>query len=364
MREKLSLEKQDMGFGTPTWTHKPGEIRWYSNIGIGLLGLIVQHANPDGLSYSDFIENNIMKPLGMVNTQYPPAQSKEYLRPEVYKKTSKGYGTMGDLWIETADVLFEVYPAGGFVSIPREHVRLYMAMMNGGELDGVRILIKATVVQMLTPQVDGFITHGAPRPRERQGLIYWLRDFDKPTQAFHHGGGHMFGWRTMAEAWPAYDTAVVYAFNEWPISGNDKNYYKMIDDFIETVLASEQPVRPATPTDIDNLAWKLSYLRGVIFTESYYTIGLLEKIDMDDVKRVAREAQPVEWGSGDQLLWDEDAFMKGVKDMRAVKPTAAAIHAFAKSDKFKISLKEARMMLPLLGGPSYVGSLAGLLLEQ
>ena len=138
----------------------------------------------------------------------------------------------------------------------------------------------------------------------------------------------------------------------------------MIDNFIETVLASEQPVRPATPTDIDNLAWKLSYLRGVIFTESYYTIGLLEKIDMDDVKRVAREAQPVEWGSGDQLLWDEDAFMKGVKDMRAVKPMAAAIHAFAKSDKFKISLKEARMMLPLLGGPSYLGSLAGLLLEQ
>ena len=66
-----------MGGGMPLW-HKPvGEERMHSNLGIATLGLIVERANPEGLSYSDYIEKNIMQPLGMSSSQCPPAQSAE-----------------------------------------------------------------------------------------------------------------------------------------------------------------------------------------------------------------------------------------------------------------------------------------------
>ncbi|NIB45205.1 beta-lactamase family protein [Pseudomaricurvus alkylphenolicus] len=69
LRDKFSKSKQAMVGGIPTWTKKVGEERQYSNIGIATLGLIVERANPDKLSFSEFAEKNIMEPLGMSSTQ-------------------------------------------------------------------------------------------------------------------------------------------------------------------------------------------------------------------------------------------------------------------------------------------------------
>ena len=120
---------------------------------------------------------------------------------------------MGDVWLPTQAVYFDEFPAGGFVSVPRDHLKLYLALANGGEHKGVRILKPDTVEQMLTVQADTPFFHGKLQLNERQGLICWLKDWATPDRAFHHGDGHMYGWRTMAIAWPEHDTAIVYAFN-------------------------------------------------------------------------------------------------------------------------------------------------------
>ncbi len=359
----FSLEKQPFFGGAPTWNGPAGEAWYYSNLGVATLGLIVERTNPEGLSFSDFVEQKIMKPLDMASTQYPPVQSVEYVRPDIWKRMSTGYSPMGNVWIPTLLVYIGEYPAGGVVSIPRDHLRFIMAMMKGGKLGEARILQEGTVAEMLKPHVEGHIPYGGPRLRERQGLIWWLRDWDKPHRAFHHAGGHMFGWRTMGIAWPEYDTAVVFALNNWGILSADASN-RQLEAFIETWLRSESPVCPALPTDIDNLAWKSSYLRGLLFLESYrYTIGIPDKLDMAEVERVATEAVTQTWSEAD-ALWNSEAFVAGVRDMNAVTPTSEAIHAFAKSNRMRIALEEARRIIPHLGlGAKSMANLAGLLIE-
>jgi|GEM_PF-1327619 len=360
LKAKYATDQQPLMGGVPTWSYKTGEKRSYSNIGIATLGLIVERANPEQLSFSDFVEKNIMQPLGMTSTQYPPAQSKKHVRPDIWKRMSKGYNSSGDIYIETPRVYFGEFPAGGFVSIPRDHVRLFMALMNNGELDGVRILKAETVKQMLT--VSGPSSHPG-YPDLQHGLVWFLEDWAVAgKKAFHHGGGHMFGWRTMGIAWPDHDTAVVYAFNEWSAVKN-KAYYPLINGIVRTLLEAELPVR-AKPDlfDIKNLAWKASYLRGLLFVEGYrLSIGVPEELDIAVAKRIAKEAQAIPYSDGNSLPWDKEGFLAGVADMNTVELNREAITAFTNSDDMKISLEEAKRIWPWIGSKSAFANLAGTL---
>ena len=360
VRSNFSRDEQPLMGAVPTWAVPTGEQGIYSNLGIATLGLIVELVNPEQLSFSDYVERKIMNPLGMTSTQYPPAQSKEYVQPEIWERMSTGYNPMGNVWIPTPLVYFEEFPAGGFVSIPREYLRYIMAMMNGGSLGEVRILKKETVSRMLTPQLEGTINWLGSR--ERQGLVWRLRDWDTLGRAFWHTGAHMFGWRTMGIAWPGHDTAVVFACNSWSAVG--KMRMPGVDTFIESWLLAEPPVVPPLPEDMDNLAWKASYLRGLLFVEAYrYGVGLPEKIGLAEAKRLASEAVTETWSGGDSL-WDPQAFVRGVSDMNEVPPTRKGIHDFANSDRMQVTLKEVQRIYPyLVTVQQNSANLAGLLAE-
>lgn len=359
LEKALQRETQPILGGFPTWTYRTGEDRYYSNLGMSILGLIVQRANAQGLSYSDYMDQHLLGPLGMTSTQYPPAQAQKYVRPDIWSRMSKGYNTTGDVWLETAPVVMAEYPAGGFLSIPRDHIRLLMAMMSGGALDGVRILDEQSVNQMLTP--TGKSPHPGYGDNYKLGLIWFLKDWDKPrSRAFHHGGGHMFGWRTQSIVWPEYDTAVVYAFNEWSAT-LQKDYYALVDTVIETLLKSELPKKPApTHPKIERLAWKASYLRGLLFVEAYrFGLGVPEQLDVAIAERIACEAQEVGGSSGDSLPWDPLGFVEGVNDMNAVEASAAAIHAFAQTEAMRITMDEALQIAPWFGQTDCEGRLIG-----
>jgi CubicO group peptidase (beta-lactamase class C family) len=350
--------------GVPTWTKPAGEMRQYSNLGIATLGLIVERVNAEGLTYSAYVERRIMQPLGMQYAQYPPAQSEALIRSEIWQRMSTGYNTMGGAWIPTVPVCFEEYPAGGFVATPADHLRLFQAMLNGGEYSGVRLLKRETVEQMLTPALVGTINHyGRERPRERQGLVFWLHDWSDPWRAFHHDGGHMYGWRTMAIAWPEYDTALVVAVNRWSAlaNGRDDPVIDQVVTFVENWLKAEPARLPVLPK-IENLAWKASYLRGLLYAESYgFTIGVPQRLSEADARRIAMTT-----AVGNSLefppVWDVEGFVSGVLDFNRLEWTGVAIRSFAQSPRMRITLAEAREIYPLIGaGPGTLASLAGLL---
>ncbi len=63
-----------LGKGIP-WSTPPDTSFEYSNYGFALLGRIVERAS--GRSYRDYLENEILKPLGMVNSTLEPAEAKD-----------------------------------------------------------------------------------------------------------------------------------------------------------------------------------------------------------------------------------------------------------------------------------------------
>jgi CubicO group peptidase (beta-lactamase class C family) len=122
----------------------PGTIPAYSNYGVGLAGYIVQRVS--GEPFEHYVEQHIFTPLKMLHsTFYQPPPT------PLRKLPSEGYPTD----TEKPPIGFEVFnpvPAGGVSSTATDMGRFGQALLNGGELDGNRILKPETLVAMWTPQ--------------------------------------------------------------------------------------------------------------------------------------------------------------------------------------------------------------------
>src|ERR1700733_3411920 len=122
----------------------PGTIPAYSNYGVGLAGYIVQRVS--GQPFEQYVEQHIFLPLKMANsTFYQPPPT------PLRKLPSEGYGTD----TEKPPIGFEIFnpvSAGGVSSHAVDMGRFAQALLNGGELDGNRILKPETVAAMWTPQ--------------------------------------------------------------------------------------------------------------------------------------------------------------------------------------------------------------------
>jgi len=122
----------------------PGTIPAYSNYGVGLAGYIVQRVS--GQPFEQYVEQHIFAPLKMVQSTFyqPPPASLRRL-------PSEGYPTD----TQKPPIGFEIFnpaPAGGVSSTAADMGRFGQALLNGGELDGVRILKPETLAAMWTPQ--------------------------------------------------------------------------------------------------------------------------------------------------------------------------------------------------------------------
>jgi CubicO group peptidase (beta-lactamase class C family) len=336
--------EHDVPFGGethPIWIDATGHTWRYSNLGVGLLGLIVEAQNGKGLSFSEYVQRNIMDRLGMEHAVYPAIQAAHALPSAVWERMMTGYTVQGGVAVPAAPNYFQIAPAGGFVSTAADHLRFMLAMMNGGDLNGRRILSADSVSAMLSPR----LTRSGPDGRKvEQGLIWALTSKDGRTQSFGHGGGHMYGFRTQCAAWPDAGVAVVVACNYWPLGVEyfcalPQRITDFIGDWLELGAAGEHD-------GSRTWAWKLSYLRGARFIEANnHALGLVDPLKLDDVLRAARDA-----AVGPAEDWDEDAFVAGAADMLDVPASAAAITAFAQSLHFRLSATEARRALWFLEG--------------
>jgi CubicO group peptidase (beta-lactamase class C family) len=122
----------------------PGEVPAYSNYGVGLGGYIVQRAS--GEPFEQYVAEHIFQPLGMKHSSFDQPLA-EGLSPFA----SDGY--RGDT--EKPAVGFEIFslaPAGGVSSTASDMGRFALALLNGGELEGRRILKPETLQAMWTKQ--------------------------------------------------------------------------------------------------------------------------------------------------------------------------------------------------------------------
>ncbi len=122
----------------------PGMVPAYSNYGVGIAGYIVQRVS--GQPFEQYVEQNVFLPLKMVHsTFYQPPPT------PLRRLPSEGYPTD----TEKPPIGFEIFnpvPAGGISSTAADMGRFAQALLNGGELDGNRILKPETLQAMWTPQ--------------------------------------------------------------------------------------------------------------------------------------------------------------------------------------------------------------------
>ncbi len=127
----------------PARVNPPGAQSAYSNYATAIAGLIV--SNVSGMPFNDYVAQNIFTPLGMTNSTFeePLPESLEDQMAKSYKVENGGYVE------KPFEIISNFGPAGAQSATATDMVRFSQAILNGGELDGARILREETLVTML-----------------------------------------------------------------------------------------------------------------------------------------------------------------------------------------------------------------------
>lgn len=190
---------------------KPGAQYSYSNVAYGLLGHLVESLS--GLSYFDYVMQNVFAPLGMSRSRFLLAgmDASAHATPYTYEKAesleaavgSKAIGevplrdsswsspsdTRGGVLVPHCLYSFATPPDGLARTSAVELVRLLRAYAAGGTLDGVRILKPETVAQILTDQHVHFAPEKRGGETDRQGLTwYGIKELGAGINWGHTGG--------------------------------------------------------------------------------------------------------------------------------------------------------------------------------
>jgi CubicO group peptidase (beta-lactamase class C family) len=153
--------------------YQPGTT-WNYSMSTDVLGRIVEVVS--GVPFDQFIADRIVKPLRLSDTGFYVAEEKagRVAQPQVDPATGKR-PPMADVtkrpnWMSGG---------GGMVSTASDYVRFSEMLLNGGELDGVRLLSPKTVAFMTSDQLPPDVAYSPPLqlfepslpiPRDGQGF--------------------------------------------------------------------------------------------------------------------------------------------------------------------------------------------------
>jgi CubicO group peptidase (beta-lactamase class C family) len=140
----------------------PGE-KWEYGLNTDVLGRVIEVAS--GQELDRFFAERIFEPLKMTDTHFALPQEKRDRLAALYttseKRTIRPVGKesvrLGPLVYTATVPLQEPYTffsgGAGLVSTPDDYVRFCQMLLNGGELDGTRLLKRETVAQMTKNQI-------------------------------------------------------------------------------------------------------------------------------------------------------------------------------------------------------------------
>jgi CubicO group peptidase (beta-lactamase class C family) len=189
---------------------QPGT-EWHYSISADIQGYIVQKLS--GMSFEEFLEKRIFKPLGMVDTAFYVPKEKLDRFAEFY-----GYDKDGKMQVlgvhEGLNHDFSAKPAlssggGGLVSTATDYMRFCQMLLNGGQLDGLRILSPLSVELMRT----NVLAPNVPILAPGAGFGLDFAIYTDPVAAGGYYGKGSFFWGGAAGTWfwidPIYDLIVV-----------------------------------------------------------------------------------------------------------------------------------------------------------
>jgi len=118
--------------------------RWLYSTSTDWVGRLVEKVS--GQSLEDYFRQHIFTPLGMADTFYFVPKDKEARLVTVNRRTADGSIAKESVQPPTSG--FTPIGGGGLSSTAYDYLRFTRALLNGGELDGARILSAGTVALM------------------------------------------------------------------------------------------------------------------------------------------------------------------------------------------------------------------------
>ncbi len=173
--------------------YAPGTRYVYSNFGFGVLEYMTEVVS--GEPWAEFMERRVYDPLGMTGTS-------DHVRVERISDRAQPYTvSAGGRFTPVAAYDFDHRGASAIWSSAHDLTRFLRMHVNGGKLEGTRVLSKASAGRMLEP----------PLKNSPYGLG-WFVEEHSGRRMFGHSGG-MPGVSTTIAAWPDQDVTLVVLTN-------------------------------------------------------------------------------------------------------------------------------------------------------
>ena len=189
----------DAGRNFREWA--PGAYAAYSNVGYGLLGLLIERMS--GMSYVEYCRRRILDPLGMRESRFLLGGMPEgaHATPYVYGASNEPNDVLlrDPQWRAkqpgaSAHVPLCLYSfvtaSDGLLRTNAEELSLFLlAMLNAGAYGGRRILKAETVALILSDQKVEYVTSDGSHAQDTQGLTWFGRHDYLPSHVWSHSGG-------------------------------------------------------------------------------------------------------------------------------------------------------------------------------
>jgi CubicO group peptidase (beta-lactamase class C family) len=147
-----SLEEMVKIIATMPLLHQPGEF-WEYSVSTDVLGRVVEVAS--GTDLDSFVHERITGPLKMNDTGF-------WVKPEAVSRLAKPDGQSNAAFEEATKKPNIFSGGGGMLSTAGDYARFCQMLLNGGELDGVRILAPKTIALMTSDQLASTVERHTP----------------------------------------------------------------------------------------------------------------------------------------------------------------------------------------------------------
>jgi CubicO group peptidase (beta-lactamase class C family) len=222
--QSLSLEASAISVSALPLANDPGTRFSYDGVSTEVLSRVVEVAA--SMPFDDFLRTRLFKPLRMLDTDFSVPRDARNRIVEMASTDAAGRLVTAGAKQNPAGNMLKRYPsgAGGLYSTAGDYARFCQMLLNGGELDGVRILGRKTVELMaqnhLPPNIPSIAANGPAATGYGLGVSVTI-----DTAALGRPGSvGTFGWggaaTTTFSVNPSEDMAIVIMGQVMPSDGD------------------------------------------------------------------------------------------------------------------------------------------------
>lgn len=212
----------------PGFVRTPGSFYQYSNHGMALLGLLVEHTS--GRSYDQYVEEEILHPLGMKNTVFPE-------RSGMPANLARGYAYAGQKHIMQAPVFLNIAPAGSLISTAEDMGKFVKMHLENGHSEN-RDILRADTARFMRA------TAWRPHPDVAGSALGFYERLLNHERLIEHAGD-LAGYSAHLVLIPESNTGWFLAYNLNP-------EVKLRQDFTHAFMNRWYPFEPAVLKPVEN----------------------------------------------------------------------------------------------------------------